>query len=291
MGLREVLQARAAVQGRTAEVPCGELGVLTVEALPLQEAETLSRGADADRAVFYAACRELQAEGDAMHRTGKIYAPDGIMRFVSDEEAAAAARVVLELSGVQRKESPESREERLTEELGTVETAEETVAVSAEVRGEVEVERWASDFMEAAEPQEERFDDEALISSALPEQAAERKIEPMAQSGVKTLAEGTPLATEIAAEAEPFMETGLRRLAAVGSENTETLREKASAAVSAAETVWVTRETRESDAPAGLWREPSFDRRQSPVLTPDPEECFARQLLEGLRRAKWVRGE
>ena len=99
MGLAETLGARAARQGRSAPVACGELGTVTVEALPVRELELLLRGSDGARAVFYAACRELQSAGEEMRKAGKVFTPDGIMQFVSDGEAAAAARTVLELSG------------------------------------------------------------------------------------------------------------------------------------------------------------------------------------------------
>ena len=57
------------------------------------------RGADGDRAVFYAACRELQGAGAALLRAGKIYRPDQVMALVSDAEAAKAAEAVRALSG------------------------------------------------------------------------------------------------------------------------------------------------------------------------------------------------
>ena len=100
MGLAEKLAARANARGATAQVDCGELGTVTVEALPLRELELLSRGPDGPRRVFYAACRELQAAGEEMRREGKLYTPDGILQYVSDEEAQAAARTVMELSGL-----------------------------------------------------------------------------------------------------------------------------------------------------------------------------------------------
>lgn len=99
MGAAEKLRQRAAIHGRTAAVDCGELGQMTVEALPLRDVQLLYRGADGARNVFYAACRELQQIGQTLFREKQLYAPDGIMEFVSDEEAAAAARAILELSG------------------------------------------------------------------------------------------------------------------------------------------------------------------------------------------------
>ena len=99
MGLAEKLASRATARGATAQVACGELGTVTVEALPVRELELLLRGPDGQRAVFYAACRELQAAGEELRKAGKVFTPDGILQFVSDGEAAAAARAVLELSG------------------------------------------------------------------------------------------------------------------------------------------------------------------------------------------------
>lgn len=99
MGLAETLRQRAQGQGRTAQVDCGALGTLTVEALPVRELELLLRGADGERAVFYAACRELQRAGEALRQSGEVFTPDGILQFVSDEEASAAVRTILELSG------------------------------------------------------------------------------------------------------------------------------------------------------------------------------------------------
>ena len=98
--LTDILRQRAAQQGQTVQVDCGELGVLTLEALPRRELELLSRGADPERAVFYAACRELQAMGEELRRSGQIYTPDGVMQFVSGQEAAAAASAVRTLSGL-----------------------------------------------------------------------------------------------------------------------------------------------------------------------------------------------
>lgn len=98
--LADTLRERASRRSRTAQVDCGALGTLTVEALPLRECAALARGPDGDRAVFYAACRELQAAGEALRRAGQVFAPDGVMQYVSDREAGAGARTVLALSGL-----------------------------------------------------------------------------------------------------------------------------------------------------------------------------------------------
>lgn len=112
MALADVLRERASHRGRTAQADCGELGVLTVEALPLRECAALARGPDGDRAVFYAACRELQTAGEELRRAGQVFTPDGVMQYVSDREAALAARTVLALSGMELPEdAPEQADE------------------------------------------------------------------------------------------------------------------------------------------------------------------------------------
>ena len=99
MALSDTLRERVSRRGRTAQVDCGALGTLTVEALSPRECAALGT-ADGGRALLYAACRELQAAGETLRRERRLYTPDEITQYISDSEAAAAARVVLELSGV-----------------------------------------------------------------------------------------------------------------------------------------------------------------------------------------------
>lgn len=99
MALGDILAARADNARSRGTVEAGTLGTVTVEALPVRELERLMRGADGDRAVFYAACRELQGAGAALLRAGKVYRPDQVMALVSDAEAAKAAKAVRALSG------------------------------------------------------------------------------------------------------------------------------------------------------------------------------------------------
>ena len=99
MALSDTLRERVSRRGRTAQVDCGALGTLTVEALSPRECAALGT-ADGGRAILYAACRELQAAGETLRRERRLYTPDEITQYLSDSEAAAAARVVLELSGV-----------------------------------------------------------------------------------------------------------------------------------------------------------------------------------------------
>lgn len=99
MALGDILAARADNARARGTVEAGTLGTVTIEALPVRELERLMRGADGDRAVFYAACRELQGAGAALLRAGKVYRPDQVMALVSDAEAAKAAEAVRALSG------------------------------------------------------------------------------------------------------------------------------------------------------------------------------------------------
>ena len=95
MALTDILRERAARKGGTAQVDCGELGVLTVEALSPADCARLGDS----RALLYAACRELQSAGEALRSEGKIFRPDEILAYVTESEADAAARTILELSG------------------------------------------------------------------------------------------------------------------------------------------------------------------------------------------------
>ena len=99
MALADVLRERVSRRGRTAQVDCGELGIVTVEALSPRECAALGM-ADGGRALLYAACREVQAAGETLRRERRLFTPDEVTAYVSDSEALAAARTVLALSGV-----------------------------------------------------------------------------------------------------------------------------------------------------------------------------------------------
>lgn len=99
MALGDILAARADNARARGTVTLDALGTVALEALPPRELERLSRGADGDRAVFYAACRELQGAGAALLCAGKVYRPDQVMALVSDAEATKAAEAVRALSG------------------------------------------------------------------------------------------------------------------------------------------------------------------------------------------------
>ena len=70
-----------------------------MEALPPRECAALGLR-DGGRALFYAACRDLQTAGETLRREGRLFTPAEVTAYVSDAEAEAAARTVLALSGV-----------------------------------------------------------------------------------------------------------------------------------------------------------------------------------------------
>lgn len=99
MALTDVLRQRVDQAHQTAQVDCGGLGELTVEALPLRECALLTTSPDPNRSILYAACRELQHAGEALRQEGKVFRPEDITQHISDEEAALAAEAILHLSG------------------------------------------------------------------------------------------------------------------------------------------------------------------------------------------------
>ena len=144
MALADILRERVSRRGRTAQVDCGALGTVTVEALSPRECAALGM-ADGGRALLYAACRELQAAGEALRRERRLFTPDEVTQYVSDGEARAAARTVLALSGVTpdegAAESPDKsgeaeRPDRTDEKTAEtrLETVHETVQQMSEIR-------------------------------------------------------------------------------------------------------------------------------------------------------------
>lgn len=190
MGLAETLGARAARKGRSAPVECGELGVLTVEALPVRELELLLRQADGQRAVFYAACRELQSAGEELRKAGKVFTPDGIMQFVSDSEAAKAAEVILALSGETKAEDRKTKRGQAETEADSIDTEREQVRTKADAASTKREFRLA--------PAQLEEDQKALETDAppgekrpVPTHQAEPAAETVRDSGGKTKRERT----------------------------------------------------------------------------------------------------
>ena len=149
MALADVLRERVSRRGRTAEVACGLLGTVTVEALPPRECAALGRR-DGGRALFYAACRDLQTAGETLRREGRLFTPAEVTAYVSDEEAAAAARTVLALSGVTADgdgASTKSEEVR----LGDVQNNGAHLAVDASSEAEIRLDGVQENTVQKAE--------------------------------------------------------------------------------------------------------------------------------------------
>ena len=135
MALADVLRERVSRRGRTAEVACGLLGTVTVEALPPRECAALGMR-DGGRALLYAACRDLQTAGETLRREGRLFTPAEVTAYVSDEEAAAAARTVLTLSGVTASgDGPSTKSAEVR--LGDVQTDGAHLAVEAPSEEEI----------------------------------------------------------------------------------------------------------------------------------------------------------
>ena len=135
MALADVLRERVSRRGRTAEVACGLLGTVTVEALPPRECAALGMR-DGGRALLYAACRDLQTAGEALRREGRLFTPAEVTAYVSDEEAAAAAQTVLALSGVTAdRDSPSTKSAEVR--LGDVQNNGAHLAVEAPSEEEI----------------------------------------------------------------------------------------------------------------------------------------------------------
>ena len=135
MALADILRERVSRRGRTAEVECGALGTVTVEALPPRECAALGMR-DGGRALLYAACRDLQTAGEALRREGRLFTPAEVTAYVSDEEAAAAAQTVLSLSGVTAdRDSPSTKSAEVR--LGDVQNNRAHLAVEAPSEEEI----------------------------------------------------------------------------------------------------------------------------------------------------------
>lgn len=145
MALADVLRERVSRRGRTAQVDCGELGTVTVEALPPRECAALGM-ADGGRALLYAACRELQAAGETLRRERRLFTPDEVTQYVSDNEARTAARTVLTLSGVTLDEDDAESSDRTDEKKdeNRLDLVQENVQLLPEIRPDTVREQAAS---------------------------------------------------------------------------------------------------------------------------------------------------
>ena len=270
MGAADILTARTASRGRSAAVACGELGLVTVEALPLRELELLYRGADGTRKVAYAACRELQQVGETLHQAGRIYTPDGVLQYLSDDEASLLAREVFRLSG---RQMPGGEDEKNTgadsPEIRSVPAQMEDEGCSAVVLQESprkHAEAQVPEFFTQAEPVLSgtgNVDETAQTFAAFPQQdaAANAVLEDIPPSGKSAFAD--------ADTAEYPGKTG-----------------------------WNFRSTTGQAEPERDSRLPDLLNRPMPENIPfrlsehpqNPTEAVAKALLAGLQQAKWMRG-
>ena len=149
MALADVLRERVSRRGRTAEVACGLLGTVTVEALPPRECAALGLR-DGGRALLYAACRDLQTAGETLRREGRLFTPAEVTAYVSDEEAAAAARTVLALSGVTADgDGPSTKSAEVR--LGDVQNSGAYLAVEAPSEEEIRLDGVQENTVQKAE--------------------------------------------------------------------------------------------------------------------------------------------
>ena len=166
MALADVLRERVSRRGRTAEVACGLLGTVTVEALPPRECAALGMR-DGGRALFYAACRDLQTAGETLRREGRLFTPAEVTAYVSDEEAAAAARTVLALSGVTADgDGPSTKSAEVR--LGDVQKNGAHLAVDASSEAEIRLDGVQENTVQKAEVRLEdvRNDEPHLAANA-----------------------------------------------------------------------------------------------------------------------------
>ena len=306
MALSDVLTARADNARATAQVDCVALGEVTLEALPLRELERYQRGADADRAVFYAACRELQRVGAELLRAGKVYRPDQVTELVSGDEARQAAEAVRALSGwIDGQDSSESdlSEVRLdaVQENAEVrhDTVQQDVTENSKIRhsfvqtggGEVGDGQVSREFLTEKPDEPAKPDTEQVLwseTAQTPQNVVKmdkmdsglRNIAPFA-AGEQTAQKRkkTNRAHESKSEfgerlhenESDFQGGEVREMHETTSEFAETLHES------------------ESDFAENVHESTSEFAKILHENKSELAECMARELLEGLRRAAWVR--
>ena len=317
MGLTETLTARLQGQGRTARVDCGALGAVTVEALSLRELELLLRGPDGARAVFYAACRELQLAGEELRKAGQLYTPDGILQAVSEQEANSALAEILKLSGWDGEKLSEVRlppvqenpaEIRLSSEQDTAgallqptENLPETVQSQPEASGEI------------GQVSREAPAENGTFDKILPSDRRTQVLDVFPVVRAKNVVSGEMVADGVGSGVkEPLgglhgtmpdfggaTDGALHEIKSeFGADRSETLHETKS---DFPQTLHEMKSEFprslheiESESPLRMHEtESEFGEKPGRTLhetEPDSAERLARALLEGLLRAKWVRG-
>jgi len=301
MTLTDILRERLSRKGNSAQVVCGELGVLTVEALPPAELTVLLRSAGGARAVLYAACRELQAAGEELRKAGELFQPDEIMVFLSEEETQAAVGTILELSGMEapRQPLPENPEQTEAPPLpaAAADKAAESVAEAPEGVGfpfpapspgvfpdglaaPATPDVFSEALAEAGDPVLSPTDLTAPAAAPITQEASPTAPAAPAQAPPKNRNPKTahllrqPAAPDSPEAAQPAMATATAKTPAVHPVISRPAREVFSAA---AESV-----PKAAEDPAQL-------PEQEPVSAEALAEQVARRILTGLRNAAAVR--
>ena len=291
------MTARAASARATATVDCGALGSVTVEALPLRELERFSSGPDGDRGLFYAACRELQQAGNALFNAGKLVRPDGVTAFLSDSEAKLAADTVRRLSGwteaAQAENAPErsgSAPDREAEvRLESVQKNLPEQDAEDEIQPEAVRENSSEQNAENEIRSEDVWENERGFFEARPDIVQENMSETGGEQVSREFSEKdpeNPPLPEISGKTQKFLPVDSFRAQNVGDKAEETLHETESDFSKSPQGI-------ELDFPEGLHESESELMENSRLSLHGTEsesaERIARQLLEGLRQASWVR--
>lgn len=314
MTLTDILAARALSARATATVDCGALGTLTVEALPLRDAERYAMGSDGDRGLVYAACRELQQAGQVLFEAGRVRSPMGVMDFVSGEEigqAAGAVRRLSGMSGTAERESRAIRPQSVQENTAPAEHSEEIRLAAAQENGGAPGQNRPLPVQAAEVPSGEAGQSSRETA---PETAAKGKYgkpDGKSQDAAETVGNWTQ---NLVAEGQET--SGWLQAAAAKTNGLHEIKSEIGAAERAAlhetksESVEYLHEIEselgrslheiESKFPGGL-HETTSDLPKNPHETksesveylhetePELAERVARRLLEGLRQAAWVR--
>ena len=316
MALADILAARAA--RAAASVDCGALGTLTVEALPLRDAERYAMGGDGDRGLVYAACRELQQAGQALFEAGRIRSPMGVMDFVSGEEigqAAGAVRRLSGMSGTAERESRAIRPQSMQENTAPAEHSGETRLAAAQENGGAPGQNRPLPVQAAEVPSGEAGQSSRETA---PETAAKGKYgkpDGKSQDAAETVENRTQNLVEEGASEAHLPQGTTEETGGLHETTSESVAaEKAALHEAKSEFAGISPLTlheseseqgrslheSKSDFPAGL-HETTSESTESPHETkselPDDlheteselAERVARRLLEGLRQAAWVR--
>lgn len=288
------MTARAASARATATVDCGALGSVTVEALPLRELERFSFDSDGDRGLFYAACRELQQTGNALFEAGKLARPDGVTAFLSDSEAELAADAVRRLSGW----TAVTQADDASELSGSAPDQEAEVQLSSVQENPSEQDTEGNVRPESAAENERDLSEvrRNIVQENMSETGGGRVPREFSEKDSEN-----PPYSEILDKTQKILPVNSFRAQDMGDRAEETLRQSESDFGRKGKNSLHETESDfskspqgiELDFPKGLHKSESEYAEKSRLSLHETEsesaERIARQLLEGLRQASWVR--